>query len=365
MRHSRFILSSFILFALPAQGQGSERERIASKLGGSQVCSPSDFERDPEALRKQDLVSKESQEIRRMAYYLSVKIETVNASGQVVSSCSGFRKDPNTIGSAGHCFLKFGASAPEKGLRFRAILADHEGKTRTVPLLAPHGKYNEKIDGAMARLADRVDIPTDINFPPLASTGCDAPREPSAGYGGLLGALKSAGRSVQRSALPAAFMVGYGVINQDGQGPAASAVTAQCPKIVPVNNIKQHGRYPALWVDFSRTRETQGIQHGKGCFGDSGSAVLCKENGKWVYGGIVSTINPNQDPTYYDLLGKRARGEVSSLDACQDSRNTGFWNANVSDLRSELAEFERASIAEVYTPPVRDTDIVGDAITGR
>ncbi len=365
MKVSPILLTIYMIFSFSAEAEAQGRSRIASRLGGSQVCSPSDFERDPDAIRSQDVVSAESQEIRRMAYYLSVKIETVSAGGQVISTCSGFRTDPNTIGSAGHCFLKYKATAPEKGLRFRAVLVDHEGKTRTVPLLAPQGKYDEKIDGAVARLAERVDIPRELQFPPLAKTGCDAPREPSVQSGGLIGALKNAGRSVQRSTLPAAFMVGYGVINQEGQGPGASSVTAQCPKIVPVNNIKQHGQYPALWVDFDRTRETKGIQHGKGCFGDSGSAVLCKENGKWVYGGIVSAVNPNRDSGYQDLLGRRARGEVSSLDACRDSRNTGFWNANVSDLRSELAEFERASIAEVYTPVKSNPAIVGDANADR
>lgn len=340
------VLVAFSLWSLP-NAQAQERERRISKLGGSQVCQASDIEKDPEAVRSQDLISKEGQEIRRAALYLTVKIEKVDSSGQVASTCSAVRTSPVKIVSAGHCFLEFGqkGSPPATaGYSFRAVMTDANGKTRRVPIVAPQGQWDHDIDLAVAGLAVDVPLPPSVTFPSLSQSGCGAPMEPARESGGLTGFFRGAGRAIVRKNLSPAFLVGYGVLDNSENG----SVTSSCPKIVPLNNLKQHGRAPALWVDFDRTRSVSGIAHGKGCFGDSGGPIFCRENGRLVVGGITAQVNPNRDPQYAKVLRERFEGKISSLKACQDSGNTGLWTISLNRVKNQLESLERDVNQTIY-----------------
>lgn len=330
--------------------EAQDRQRRKSNLGGTQVCQASDIEKDPEAIRSQDLISKEGQEIRKAALYLTVKIEKVDSSGQIVSTCSAVRTSPVRIVSAGHCFLEYGqkgSPSATAGYSFRAVMTGADGQTKRVPIVAPQGDYNADIDLAVAGLAQDVPLPPGVSFPSLSASGCEAPMEPKQEPGGIAGFFKSTGRAIARRNLSPAFLVGYGVLDNSSTG----SVTADCPKIVPLNNLKQHGRAPALWVDFARTRSVSGVAHGKGCFGDSGGPIFCRENGRLVVGGITAQVNPNRDPEYAKVLRERFDGKISSLKACQDAGNTGLWTISLSRVKNQLERLESDVNQTIYGRP--------------
>lgn len=324
--------------------------RKKSNLGGSQICSAEDIESDSESIRKGP-VSKEGKDIRKKAFYLSVKILKYNSSGTVVSSCSGVRaKDSKTIISAGHCFFprELTKKQNEEQFTYKAVVIDAHGKPKEVNLESPKGEWNGSNDIAVARMAEFVDLPPGVRLPTMSKTSCGAPKEPAAPESRIRGLINETARAFQRRNLAPAFLVGHGVINETGPPGAAKAETADCAKVVPLNNLKQHGTEPALWVDFHKTKEVNGIKSGKGCFGDSGGAIFCEENGELALGGIVGQLNPNRDPKFQSVLKERSEGTKSSLEACKDKGNTGLWVQNISVIQDQIENFERSSIEESY-----------------
>lgn len=331
----RWILVGFVLLGSSSSvfGQVVERKRLPSKLGGTQVCSPDDIDKDPETQRDTDPAGRD---VRKNALYLTVKIQKLNAKGEVVSNCSGVRKDALTIVSAGHCFFenKPGEqSGADSGYTYRAVVTDEKGP-RAIKLDFPRGENSPDLDLAVARLEEPVPLPGGMKFPKLSSMGCDAPNHADSFVKKLLTPSKRA------------FMVGYGTIDYD-----KGAVTSQCAKVVPLSNLKNHPTQPALWVDFHKTRTVQGITTGKGCFGDSGGAIFCEENGELVLGGIMAALNPNKDPKFDDVLRMRFEGEITSVDACRNRGNTGSWTTSISSTREKLYRFEKGAQSDQYKSP--------------